>query len=102
MNKINNKNNKWINADTDALFKAVLCLKNLDEAQRFFRDLLTEKEITEFGQRWKVAKMLEKKVVYIKIEKETGMSSTTVARIHKWLKKGAGGYRLVLDRLKQK
>ena len=102
MNKINNKNRKWINADINALFRAVLCLKNLDEAQKFFRDLLTEKEIIEFGQRWKVAQMLNKKVLYTKIEKGTGMSSTTIARIHKWLKKGAGGYRLVLERLKLK
>ena len=42
---------KWINQDTDALFEAILKLKNLDETQRFFRDLLTEKELVELGQR---------------------------------------------------
>lgn len=90
---------KWINPDTDALFRAILRLNNLDEAQRFFRDLLTEKEISEFAQRWKVARMLARKISYTRIEEETGMSSTTIARIHKWLEKGMGGYRLMLKRL---
>ena len=94
------KQKKWINQDTDALFEAVLKLKNLDEARKFFRDLLTEKEMVEFGQRWKVARMLAKRIRYTKISEETGMSSTTIARVHKWLKKGMGGYKIVLDRLK--
>lgn len=100
MSEVKNKQNKWINQDTDALFEAVLKLKNLDESRRFFRDLLTEKEIVEFGQRWKVARMLVKKIRYTKIAEETGMSSTTIARVHKWLKKGMGGYKIVLERLK--
>lgn len=87
---------------TKALYKAILLLKNADECRRFFRDLLTEAEIKEFANRWKVAQMLNKKVSYEEIEKETGMSSTTVARVQKWLTKGKGGYRLMLKRLKTK
>src|SRR3989344_7726454 len=99
MNKIKHK--KLINQDTDAIFEAILKLKNLDEAHRFFRDLLTEKEIVEFGQRWKVAQMLAKRIRYTKIAQETGMSSTTIARVHKWLKRGMGGYKIILERLKE-
>lgn len=101
MNKVKAKQNKWINPDTDALFETVLKLKNSDEVRRFFRDLLTESELVELGQRWKVARMLAKRVRYSKIEQETGMSSTTIARVNKWLKKGMGGYKLVLERLKE-
>jgi len=101
MNKVKSKQNKWINMDTDALFEAVLKLKNSDEVRRFFRDLLTESELVELGQRWKVARMLAKRIRYSKIEQETGMSSTTIARVHKWLKKGMGGYKLVLERIKE-
>ncbi len=90
-----------MNQDTGALFEAILKLKHVDEAKKFFRDLLTEKEIEEFGQRWKVARMLAEGTIYTTISKETGMSSTTIARIHKWLKKGEGGYRLVLERLQK-
>lgn len=100
MNEVKSKQNKWITQDTDALFEAILKLKNQDESRRFFRDLLTEKEIMEFGQRWKVARMLAKRIRYTKIAQETGMSSTTIARVHKWLKGGMGGYKIVLERLK--
>lgn len=90
---------KWVNSTTDELFGAILALKNIDEARKFFRDLLTEKEILEFANRWKVAQMLARKVPYAKIEKETGMSSTTIARVQKWLTKGMGGYGLAIERL---
>ena len=89
----------WLNEDSEALFKVILSLQNLNEAQRFFRDLLTEREIREFARRWKVARMLAKKVKYDDIEDATSMSSTTIARIHQWLGSGMGGYRLALNRL---
>jgi len=101
MNKTKPKQNKWVNPDTDALFEAVLKLKNSDEIRRFFRDLMTENELVELGQRWKVARMLARRISYTKIGQETGMSSTTIARVHKWLKKGMGGYKLVLEKMKK-
>jgi TrpR-related protein YerC/YecD len=90
-----------IDHKTKNLYKAILSLKNDKEAQKFFRDLLTEAEIKEFANRWKVAQMLNKKIQYETIEKETGMSSTTIARINKWLNKGMGGYKLMLKRLEK-
>ena len=90
--------NTWINKNSDALFTAVLKLERLDEARRFFRDLLTEQEIEEFANRWKVARMLAEKKSYIAIEKETGMSSTTIARISKWLNGKLGGYKLAINK----
>lgn len=89
----------WDNRKTQDLMKAILALKTLDEAKSFFRDLLTEEEILEFGRRWQAAKMLKDKVPYTKIVEETGLSSTTVARVSKWLNRGMGGYRLILNRL---
>lgn len=81
------------------LFKAILALKSGRECEDFLRDLLTEAEIKEFANRWRVAQMLNKKIDYKTIEKETGMSSTTIARVQKWLTRGMGGYRLMLNRL---
>lgn len=86
----------------ESLYKTVLLLKNEDECKRFFRDLLTEAEIKEFANRWKVARMLNEKIPYEKIEKATGMSSTTIARVQKWLTKGKGGYKLVLKKIENK
>ena len=90
----------WNNPKSTELFKAILQLKNISEAKKFLRDLLTEKEINEFANRWRAAQMLAVKVPYTSIEKETGLSSTTVARISKWLNKGKGGYKLMLKRTK--
>lgn len=87
------------NKNVSTLLKAFLALKNENEYWKFLRDLLTEAEIKEFTNRWKVARMLNKKVPYEKIAKETGMSSTTIARVNKWLRNGKGGYRLMLKRL---
>ncbi|MCX6778926.1 MAG: YerC/YecD family TrpR-related protein, partial [Candidatus Magasanikbacteria bacterium] len=63
------------------------------------RDLLTQKEIEKMGNRWQAAKMLDSNISYSIIEQQTGLSSTTVARISKWLNTGKGGYRLMIDRL---
>ena len=85
--------------DIDDLYSVVTRLESLDECRRFFRDLLTETEIREFAERWKVARMLSQGVPYTTIEKETGLSSRTIARVHKWLKQGKGGYTMMLRRL---
>ena len=94
------KQEKWDNADAGRLFEAILKLKNTDEAKRFFRDLLTESEIADFSERWKVARLLDRGVPYAEIGRQVWMSSKTIARIQKWLKGGKGGYRLILDRMR--
>jgi len=90
---------KWDNSKTEDLMKAILALKSTKEAKKFFRDLLTEQEIIEFGKRWQVAQMLSNRIPYPLIRKETGLSPTTIARVSKWLNRGKGGYKLILQRL---
>ena len=90
---------KWNNSKTEDLLKVILALKTTQEAKYFFRDLLTEKELIELGNRFLAARMLYDKVSYVRIEKKTNLSSRTVARISKWLNSGKGGYKLVLDRM---
>ncbi|MFH1564953.1 MAG: YerC/YecD family TrpR-related protein [bacterium] len=97
-----NNTNNWDNQNTKELLEAILTLKNTSEAKKFFRDLLTKTELIEFGNRWKAVKMLVDGETYIKIEKETGLSSTTVARISKWLKHGMGGYKIMTERMNKK
>ena len=84
--------------DIDELYSAILSVKDLREAKSFFRDLLTEGEIREFAERWKVAGMIAGKIPYTSIIDETGLSSRTVARVARWVNKGTGGYKLVLKR----
>lgn len=86
-------------AARDELIAGLLSLKSADEAKRFLRDLMTEGEIAEFSKRFQAARMLSEDVPYLQIQKATGLSATTVARVSKWLKGSEGGYRLVLHRL---
>lgn len=70
-----------------------------DEAQieALLSDLFTEKEIRDQASRLQVAKMLDSGVSYSEIEKKTGVSATTIARVSKCLSHGPGGYRFALS-----
>lgn len=85
--------------DNEKLISAILTLKDKNEAKRFLRDLLTESEINEFSRRLMAAELLFENVPYSSITDSTGLSSTTIARISKYLNNGNGGYNLVLSRL---
>jgi TrpR-related protein YerC/YecD len=89
----------WNSPQNKALVAAVLALKTPDEARRFLRDLMTETEIEEFAKRFRAARMLAAKFPYSAIEKETGLSSTTVARVSKWLNGKEGGYRSIIAKI---
>jgi len=66
------------------------------QMRAFLRDLMTEKEIIEMSARLQAAKMLADGETYSAIVAETKLSSRTVARISRWMKKDAGGYDYVL------
>lgn len=92
--------NPWLTPQGQQLVMAIARLKTKAEIRCFLRDLLTESEIKEFGARWQAAQMLDRHIPYTRIVDETGLSSTTVARVQHWLLKGAGGYRLMLKRMR--
>lgn len=83
----------------DFLFEGVLRLRTVEECYRFFEDLCTVGEMQAMAQRFQVAALLQKGATYEQVEKLTGMSSATIARINRFLRYGADGYRLVLSRL---
>ncbi len=89
----------WNKKENKQLIEAVLTLKNKGETELFLRDLMTKGEIEEFANRLEAASLLSKNVQYNAIIESTGLSSTTIARISKWLKGSLGGYRLILSRL---
>lgn len=81
------------------LLQAILALETPDEARRFLRDLMTEGELNEFAKRLQTAELLSQKVSYSDIEAKTGFSSTTVARVSKWLNDGKGGYKTIINKM---
>ncbi len=90
-----------ITEDAQKLFRAILSLKNEDECVAFFEDICTIKEIQDLSQRLAVAQMLNEGEKYQKIEDVTGASTATISRVNKCLNYGSGGYRMVLDKLKE-
>ena len=83
----------------DELADAILSLRTRDEVQRFLRDLCTLPELQALTHRWQTARLLEEHVPYLEIAERVPTSTATATRVAQWLRHGAGGYRLVLDRL---
>lgn len=85
--------------DLSSLVEAFSKLNTEDEIKALLSDILTRSEQETLLMRLKVAKMLDSGTAYKEIEKTTGASSATIAKISEYLKYGYDGYRTVLDRL---
>lgn len=92
---------KMKNAQMEEFFKAILALENLSECEKFFEDICTISELDAISQRLTVAKMLDKGTVYTEIAAKTGASTATITRINRAKNFGAGGYDLVIGKLKK-
>ena len=79
-----------------------MCLETIEECYAFLEDIATIAEIKALAQRLEVAKLLAEGYTYAKVAEETGASSVTISRVKRALEYGAGGYALVIERLKKK
>ena len=82
----------------DDLADAVLSLRNRDEARRFLRDLCTLGELEALTHRWEIARLVASGRSYLEIADAVHTSTATVTRVAHWLRHGAGGYTLALER----
>jgi len=87
----------------EELYRAVLALESVDDCRRFFKDITTPAELRALAERWHVACLLDEgELSYREIHDETGVSTTTITRVARFLGQEPNqGYRRVLDRLKQ-
>ena len=85
----------------DELAKALVQLKERGEAKALLADLCTPAEIHTLAERWHVAKLLDAgELTYRDIHEATGVSTTTIVRVARFLRQESnGGYRLLLDRV---
>ena len=86
----------------DGFFEALSLVDTREEYYRFFEDICTVGEINAIAQRLEVAKMLADEQTYTRIAEVTGASTATISRVKKCLNYGSDGYKLVLERLKEK
>ena len=88
-------------ASLDRLYDAILSLRDRDECRAFLDDLCTIKEITDMAQRLETAFLIDEGVSYQKVSDRIGVSTATISRVSRCLNYGAGGYRTVIDRMKE-
>jgi len=81
------------------LLNSFIKIDSIEESKSFIRDLMTESEITELSNRLYAAILLSDGITYKKIEKETSLSSRTIARISYWLKNGNLGYQSIINKI---
>ncbi len=82
----------------DDLADALLVLRTRDEARRFLRDLCTVGELEALAHRWQIAGLVDSGRSYLDIADTVRTSTATVTRVAHWLRHGAGGYALALER----
>lgn len=90
----------WRTEAVDDLSDALLQLRTRDEAAAFLRDICSLHELESLSHRWQAARMLDEGTPYAKVAAELQGSTATITRVAHWLRHGEGGYRLVLDRIK--
>lgn len=86
----------------DDLAEALAALDNREEARALLADLCTPAEVHTLAERWHVAGLLDEgKLTYREIHEETGVSTTTIVRVARFLRQeNFGGYKLLLARLR--
>ena len=86
--------------EVEDLLNVLAGLNEPDDIFALLEDLFTIREIKDTSQRLEVARLLREGESYASIEKITGASATTIARVSKALNYGTGGYQLALEVLK--
>jgi len=82
----------------DGLADAFLSLRTREECRRFLRDLCTLGELHAFAHRWEIARLVVTGLPYLDIADRVPTSTATVTRVAQWVRHGAGGYAVALER----
>jgi len=83
----------------EGLLDTLRLAQDNDELFNFLLDVTTPRELTEMAQRLHVARLLADGMAYAAIEKATGASAATIARVSKCLQYGDTGYTTLLKRI---
>ena len=87
---------------TDGLCDALLTARTREDMRRLLLDLCTPAEIRTLAERWHVARLLaETDLPYREIHDCTGVSTTTIVRVGRFLKQEPHqGYRRAIERMR--
>ena len=86
----------------DDLADALVAVTDKAQARAFLADLCTPAEVHTLAERWHVAQLLYAgELTYRGIHEATGVSTTTIVRVARFLRQENNlGYRALLDRKK--
>lgn len=84
----------------DILVRALIHIDSSEEAYAFLDDLCTVKELHDLSQRLETAILLSEGKNYQQIAEKAGTSTATISRVSRCLQYGDGGYRTVIEKLK--
>lgn len=87
--------------DAQKFYEAILTLQTVEECEAFFEDICTYQEMDAIAQRMEVALLLWDDMRYNDVNKQTGASTATICRVSKAMNYGAGGYKTVIERMKE-
>lgn len=89
-----------IKTDDHSLQAVLPLLEGEEEARLFLLDLATPAELKSLQDRWKVVLHLIKGLSYRQIHEVTGVSTATITRVARHLSHGSGGYKIMLEKIK--
>lgn len=85
-------NSELRSREVEDLLRVFAEMDDVEDVFALLEDLFTIHEIRETSQRLEVARLLSAGNSYTEIERATGASATTIARVSKCLSSGSGGY----------
>ena len=85
----------------DLLWTSIAALETRQEVKNFFKDLLSESEAIMLARRIKVAQYLLEGKSYDEIMKIMTIGDGTIAKVHRWLVSGFGGYEVAVKKFGQ-
>lgn len=91
----------WNITDKERLVIAFTLAENPEVMEKFLHDLLTENEIKTCETRLRAMCMLKDLASYRQIEKMTGLSSATIARLAKKVDAREGGFQKIIKKFKK-
>ncbi|MDE6967279.1 MAG: TrpR-related protein YerC/YecD [Clostridia bacterium] len=80
------------------LYKAIADIETVEECKNLLEDLCTYKEVEQMAQRLRSAKLLLEGKTYNEVISETGISSATLSRVSRCVRRGSHGYKKALEK----
>lgn len=85
-----------------ALCEALISVRKKEEAAQFLADLLSPQELEMLAKRLEIARLLIDGDTYDAIRGKLKVSHNTIARVNAWLTLSGSGFRLVIERTRNK